>query len=51
VTTEEELENVKKILSDNNVKQIKTIQDLMKYINPEANQKEIKEFHTLKKIW
>ena len=51
VTTEEELENVKKSLPDNNVKQIKTIQDLMKYINPEANQKEIKEFHTLKKIW
>lgn len=51
VTTEKELGLVKSILPEDDAKQIKTIQDLMNYINPTANQKEIKKFHSIKKFW
>ncbi|MBL0358862.1 MAG: hypothetical protein IPP72_19235 [Chitinophagaceae bacterium] len=51
VTTTEELEDVKKVLPDEDSKQIKTIQDLMIYINPNTNQEQIKELHSLQKFW
>lgn len=51
VTNQKELDEVKNILPDGDAMQIKTIQDLMNYINPVANQEEIRKFHSLKKFW
>lgn len=51
VTTEEELNQVKQVLPDNDAKQIRTIQDLINYINPSANQEEIRKLHRIKMFW
>ena len=51
VTTQQQLEDVKKVLPDQDAKQIQTIQDLMNYINPTASQKHTKEIHSLGKFW
>ena len=51
VITEEELNQVKQVLPDNDAKQIKSIQDLINYINPSANQEEIRKLHSMKKFW
>ena len=49
--TPKELEDIKKILPEEDAKQIKTIQDLISYIDPTSYQKEIKKFHSLNKFW
>ena len=51
VTTEEELNEVKNILPDEDARRIKTIQDLINYINPNGDINGVKEFHALKKFW
>lgn len=51
VTNQKELDEVKSILPDEDAKHIKTIKDLTDYINPTINQKEIIEFHNIKKFW
>lgn len=51
VTTEEEVNQVKQVLPENDAKQIKTIQDLINYINPTGNLNEIRNFHNMKKFW
>jgi len=51
VTTNEELDEVKRILPEEDSKQIKTIRDLMNYINPSANQKNTKDLNSLKRFW
>ena len=51
VTTQQELEEVKKIMPEEDAKQIRTIQDFMNYINPAENQEQIKGLHSLNKFW
>jgi hypothetical protein len=51
VTTEEEVSQVKKVLPDEVAKQIRSIRDLIDYINPNSNVGVIKKFHNLKKFW
>jgi hypothetical protein len=51
VTTEEELNEVKNILVEEDAKRITTIQDLIKYLNPNGGINDIKKFHDLKKFW
>lgn len=51
LTTEEELNQVKQVLPDNDAKQIKTIQDMINYINPTSNFEGIKTFHSMKQFW
>jgi hypothetical protein len=51
VTTEKELVEVKGVLPEEDAKQIKTIQDVMDYINPNADLKELRELHSLKRFW
>lgn len=51
VTTEEELSEVKSVLPENHASRIKTIPDLINYINPNSGINEIRKFHALKKFW
>jgi hypothetical protein len=51
VTTEEELNEIKNVLPEEDAKQIKSIPDLINYINPTANINAIRKFHNLNKFW
>ena len=51
VTTAEELDEVKRVLPDADVRQIKTIPDLMNYINPNGGLNAIRDLHNLKRFW
>lgn len=51
VTTDEELIQVKNVLREEDSKQIKSIPDLINYINPTVNINGIREFHKLKVFW
>jgi hypothetical protein len=51
VTTEEELNEVKKVLPEENAKKIKSVSDLIKYINPTGDINGIREFHDIKRFW
>jgi hypothetical protein len=51
VTTEEELNEVKNSLTEEDAKNIKTITDLINYLNPDAAIKNMRQFHDLKKFW
>jgi len=51
VTSEEDLDEVKNILPEEDAKKIKTIQDLIDYINPNVDINGVNEFHALKKFW
>lgn len=51
VTTESELNEVKAILPDEDASNIKTIPDLIHYINPAVNINDIKTYHKIKPFW
>lgn len=51
VTSIQELEAVKNVLPEQDAAYIKTISDLTNYINPVANQQEIRKIHQLKRFW
>jgi uncharacterized protein (DUF1499 family) len=51
VTTEEELNEVKKVLPEEDAKQINSISDLINYINPTGDINGIREFHNIKRFW
>jgi hypothetical protein len=51
VTTEEELNEVKSTLPDEDAASIKTIPDLIKYINAEGDMRVLLEFHKIKRFW
>jgi hypothetical protein len=51
VTTEGELNEVKNVLPEEDAKQIKSIPDLIKYINPTVDINGVREFHNLKVFW
>lgn len=51
VTTEEELSEVKKVLPEEDAKKIKSISDLINYINPTGDINGIREFHDIKRFW
>ena len=51
VTTEEELNEVKNVLPEEDAKQIKSISDLINYINPTVDINGVRGFHNLKIFW
>ncbi|HEV8270067.1 MAG TPA: hypothetical protein VGQ04_02110 [Chitinophagaceae bacterium] len=51
VTTEEELNEIKNVLPEEDAKQIKSIPDLINYINPTVDINGVREFHNLNKFW
>ncbi len=51
VTSQEETEEVKKILPESVSKDIKSPAELMHYINPENNTRELQALHQIKKFW
>lgn len=51
VTNEEELNEVKNVLPEEDARKIKTVQDLINYINPNLDMRGIRKYHDLKKFW
>jgi hypothetical protein len=51
VTTQEDLNEVKNTLPEVDAKKIKTIADLMNYINPNLDIDGVKKYHNMKKFW
>jgi len=51
VTSQEETEEVKKILPETVSKDIKSPAELMQYISPENNTRELQALHQIKKFW
>ena len=51
ITTEEELNEVKNVLPVEDARQIKSILDLINYINPTVDINGVREFHNLNKFW
>jgi hypothetical protein len=51
VTTEGELNEVKNVLPEEDAKQIKSIPDLINYINPTVDMNGVRQFHDLNVFW
>lgn len=51
VTTEEELNEVKKVLPEEDAKQIKSIPDFINYLNPTSNINGMRRIHNINKFW
>lgn len=51
ITNDRELNEVKSILPEADANKIKSLQDLVNYIDPVSNQQQVTTFHKLKKFW